>query len=174
MIKLFLLIQLCIYPIHLFSQRTREKQPFSLEHFTLFFPSTPLGDIEKIHQKGEESKSINEGIILKHYIVENVNIWIQIKDEYVIDFYARLPTHFSHDYFHQFLIKRYGKQNSYFKQNRSAIYEWKDKNGDDIIYSGQCTLTCFPHYLSIVSRQESREITNLLQFFSDRELMPRE
>ena len=140
------LLLLYIYTTHLFAESV-------VNNFDLFSPPSPIGPIEKLYGKGREAKSPNEEVIQREYVVHGSTLWIQLKEGRVIDFYANLPSFLSHDIFHQFLIRRYGAQGRYFKKNRSAIYQWDDKEGRRITYSGQCTLTCFPHYLSITPRK---------------------
>ncbi len=163
---------LCIYSVRLFTQNANEKRPFSMNSFDIFLPPSSIEAVEKIYGKGREGKSPNEGIIQRAYTVSKSNFWVQLKEGRIIDSYVTLPTHLSHDAFHKSLIDRYGKQDRYFKKNRNAVYQWNDKNGRKITYSGQCTLTCFPHYLAVTLNKKPVGIPtfkSLLQFFSEEE-----
>lgn len=68
-----------------------------------------------------------------------------------MDFYAKLPSYFLHDIFLQSLVNRYGKQNSYVKKERSAVYIWNNIEGNKHYYSGSCTITCFPVFYSVIA-----------------------
>lgn len=81
-------------------------------------------------------------------------VYVQYKDGVATDFLARLPPYFLHDVFHQSLINRYGRQDRYFRKEEHAIYQWNNieaNQGVRLTYSGACTLTCFPLYLSVAA-----------------------
>ena len=95
-------------------------------------------------------------------------VYVQINKGVISDFYARLPTYFLHDIFHQSLITKFGKQTKYYRQENDAIYTWKNVNGLKIIYSGSCTITCYPNYVSYMKVSKVRgEYIPLLQKFSN-------
>ena len=52
--------------------------------------------------------------------------------------------------FHQSLINRIGKQDKYLNTNEQSVYVWNNKNGNRHVYSGACTVTCFPLYYSVM------------------------
>ena len=76
---------------------------------------------------------------------------------------AHLPQYFSHDLFHQALINRLGKQDSYLKKNKTAVYRWKNRKGLNYIYAGACTITCFPIYYAVY-RQNPETVPIIMQF----------
>jgi hypothetical protein len=131
----------------------KEKIPnynFSLDSLKIFFPNNKLDDIEKKSGKGLLVKE-NGGFIIKKYFVSHIRykfpVFVQYENNQSLDFFARLPTYFLHDIFHQSLINRYGPQNQFLKLENSSLYVWKNINGLKLIYNGSCTITCFPQYL---------------------------
>ena len=102
----------------------------------------------------EKPQLIRNGKKFKTYkfYIEHIRykfaLLVQTKNDTVTDFHARLPQYFLHDVFHQSLINRYGIQDIYKKTEESALYTWKDKNNINIVYSGTCTITCFPIFYS--------------------------
>ena len=131
----------------------KEKIPnynFSLDSLKIFYPNNKLDDIEKKSGKGLLVKE-NGGFIIKKYFVSHIRykfpVFVQYENGLSLDFFARLPTYFLHDIFHQSLINRYGPQNQFFKLENSALYVWKNVKGLKLIYNGSCTITCFPQYL---------------------------
>ena len=68
--------------------------------------------------------------------------------------FVRPPSYLLHDFFHQDLINKYGKQNEYTHENGSGYYYWATKN-KDIYYQGSCTITCFPIFYSEVAKQSA-------------------
>ena len=162
-------IFLCLYSVGIFSQ---SEPGLPLKIFDNFFPASKLEALEKLYGKGEEGKSPNEGVVQRKYTLRGSTILIQVKNGQVIDFYARFPTPLSHDAIHRSLIDRYGKQDSYFNINGSAVYVWENENNNSITYSGQCTLTCFPHYLSVTPKEKPKSMPtfkSFIQFFMENE-----
>lgn len=90
----------------------------------------------------------------------------QAKDGKFTDFMARLPQYFSHDLFHQALINKFGKQDSYLKKDETAIYHWKNRDGLRHVYVGACTITCFPIYYAVYPEggEEKEPKPVLIQF----------
>ena len=133
---------------------------FSLDSLQIFYPGNSL---ENILQK-------QEGILhrtdLRRFHISHQRyrfpLFLQFKENRSVGFWAPLPTYFLHDVFHQSLINRYGKQDQYFKKENSAVFIWNNKKGLKIVYSAQCTLTCFPNYLLVIDPRSS----TLLEDFS--------
>jgi hypothetical protein len=144
----------------LFSQNLKETVPpgkekipnynFSLDSLKIFFPNNKLDDIEKKSGKGLLVKK-NGGFIIKKYFVSHIRykfpVFVQYENNRSLDFFARLPTYFLHDIFHQSLINRYGPQNQFLNLENSSLYVWQNINGLKLVYNGSCTITCFPQYL---------------------------
>lgn len=123
---------------------------FSLDTLKKFYPRSELKEIQKEFGKGELLS--NEGNIQNYkFYVSHVRyrfpVFVSIANGKVVDFFARLPTYFLHDIFHQSLINRYGKQNEYSKVGRNGIYIWNKIEDLKLTYLGSCTITCFPQYL---------------------------
>ena len=125
---------------------------FSVDKFQLFMPGAKLADIEKVYKVKELSFKQNQFKTYKFYI-EHIRyrfpIFVQFNGNTVTDFHARLPAYFLHDVFHQSLINRLGKQDIYKKVEEQALYLWKNKNGKKHVYSGGCSITCFPIYYAV-------------------------
>jgi len=134
---------------------------FSLDGLKPFYPGQKYADLSKTKLgKGELYTQNGKYIVYKYKITRTrykFTLFIQVnKEDEIVDFYALLPSYFLHDVFHQSLINRFGKQNTYKKNEGNAVYIWnKPKNlTSKIIYSGTCTVTCFPLFISFVSLKE--------------------
>lgn len=146
-----LLFFFLLIPSLLLAEVTPANYNFSLESLKVFKPGTPREAFEKVYGKGEVWKKENKTIILKYYVAQiryKFPVFVQIFENKVVDYYARLPTYFLHDIFHQSIINRIGKQDKYYRIENNALYKWVNKKGIDYIYSGTCTITCFPIYYS--------------------------
>lgn len=126
---------------------------FSLDNLQKFMPGGKLEQIEKEFGKGEFFYRKGKYKVLKYY-VEHIRyrfpIFVQFRDDQVIDFHASLPTYFLHDVFHRSIIKRMGKQDKFFNSSEHSVYIWNNANGNQIVYSSTCTITCFPLYYSVM------------------------
>ncbi|WP_127716551.1 hypothetical protein [Halobacteriovorax sp. HLS] len=144
---------------------------FSLQKLEPFTPNNTLASIEKTLGKGELIEDAGDIKIIRFMITHaryNFPVYIQVKKNIVLDFYARFPTYFLHDLFHQSLINKFGKQTKYHRQENDAVYIWENVQGMRIIYSGACTVTCFPNYVSYMKISEKKgDYVPLLQKFSD-------
>jgi len=133
---------------------------FSLDKLKTFMPGEKLEEIKKTYPNGElYSKN---GLTETHkYYVEHLRykfpVFVQYESGIVTDFFARLPSYFLHDVFHQSIINRYGKQSQYKKYEESAVYTWNDISGNKHIYFGSCTITCFPIYYTVISLKNSNK-----------------
>ena len=121
---------------------------FSLKQLDFFYPGNSLENIQKQHGKGVFYAPGLHRFYLSHQRYR-FPLFLQVEDNRSTGFHATLPTYFLHDVFHQELIDRYGKQDQYLKKENSAVYVWNTP-GTRIIYSAQCTITCFPNYLMVV------------------------
>ena len=125
---------------------------FSLNKFQLFMPGSLLTEIEKKY-KFKEVIFKNGPFVTYKFYIEHIRyrfaLLAQFKDGKVVDFYARLPQYFLHNIFHQSLINRLGPQDKYKKVDEHAVYIWNNKNNLKHIYSGACTITCFPIFYAV-------------------------
>lgn len=129
---------------------------FSLEAFQPFMPGSSLELIKKSNPKGELQSESGGFSIYKFYIAHiryKFPIFVQFYDGKVVDFHARLPQYFLHDIFHQSLINRYKKQDKYLNSEEQSVYIWNNIQGNKMIYSGACTITCFPIDYSVISNK---------------------
>lgn len=123
---------------------------FSTDTLKDFFPGTSLEDIEKKYGKAEKMKPKSEPQMLRFWVAQiryKFPIIVQVQEGKVLDMFARLPSYFLHDIFHQSVITRWGKQSYYKRVDEEAYYRW-DSEEYVLHYSASCTITCFPIYFS--------------------------
>ena len=152
--KYLFLIWCCWILIPLQAKVTPPNYNFSLDTLQNFWPGTLLSAIQKKYGTGTIIQKDDTTTIYKFYVEQiryKFPIFIQVYAGKVLDFYCRLPTYFLHDIFHQSIINRFRVQDSYKKIEANAIYIWKNRNGVDLIYSGTCTITCFPIYFAAIT-----------------------
>ena len=124
---------------------------FSINSLKIFFPGNDFNTVVKKYGKGEVVDSSTPIVTYKYYVAQiryKFPVYVQVFEGKILDFFARLPTYFSHVLFHQAIINRYGKQDVYRKIEENALYTWKNEKGIKFIYSGTCTITCFPIYFA--------------------------
>ncbi len=146
--KTIFLVFLASISLNCFSKVDPANYNFELKSLDVFFPGKevkPAGDSKEIDRDGD---SIQSRFEVKHlrYVFP---VLTQSKDGKFLDFMARLPQYFSHDLFHQALINKLGKQDTYLNKDGTAVYQWKNKDGLRHIYAGACTITCFPIYYAV-------------------------
>lgn len=138
---------------------------FSLEVLERFAPGKKREEIEKDYKKSTIISNNGETIV-KRYEITHIRyqfpIIVQFRNDTVLDSFARLPSYFLHDVFHQSLINRYGKQDRYQKLEEQAVYQWENAQNMQITYSGACTITCFPIFISYQVRNQD-DHTSLLE-----------
>lgn len=141
---------------------------FSLDTMTDFAPGASL---EALKTKYGKSFFMGENGNLKtiKFYVSHIRykfpVMIQVSGDKVVDFFAVLPSYFLHDVFHQSLINRIGKQDVYKKFEENALYIWNAKDGIKHVYSGTCTITCFPLYYSQISTEAPGGFKPLIEQF---------
>ena len=120
---------------------------FSFEELAIFKPGTILSDIQKKYGEGEIMDK-NVTVELRKFYVTHLRykfpVIVQFFEGKVVDSYARLPSYFLHNVFHQTLIDKLGPQKSYLNKDGTSKYQWKDTQGISYLYEGACTITCFP------------------------------
>lgn len=122
---------------------------FSLKKLDIFKPGSNKKEIEKKYKKGDKIDDTTTKYYVEH-LRYKFPIFVQYEGEKVSDYFAKLPSYFLHDVFHQSLINKIGKQNKYLKQNQNALYIWNNKDGNKYVYAATCTITCFPIYLAVM------------------------
>ena len=130
--------------------------------FASLLPFMPGGSFTKITSDKSIQSDIFENngpvkifrIILKRANY-NIDLYVQVKNDIIIDMYARLPQHFIHDIFLADLQKKYKKQDKYVQKDMSALYVWMNRENNNIIYHGSCSITCFPMFIEVVSNDKT-------------------
>lgn len=129
---------------------------FTFEKFSSIMPGKKISEIDPKY-KLTLINNTNNVLLYKFEVVHqqyHFPVFVQIKNDIIIDFMARLPSYFLHDVFHQSLINRYGKQDKFTSRNNHSFYYWENKNDMNITYNGACTITCFPIFLHMISAKE--------------------
>jgi hypothetical protein len=126
---------------------------FSIDTLNFFMPGQGQAAIEK--KFGVGTFFFRSGpYMTKRYYVAHIRyrfaIFVQYFDSKVVDFHASLPAYFLHDIFHHSLIKRIGPQNKYLNTSEQSVYVWNNVKGSRHVYSGACTITCFPLYYAVM------------------------
>jgi hypothetical protein len=122
---------------------------FSLKELQKFYPGADATALLKTKpQVITKSGATTTYKVYVSQIRYKFPVFFQVKDNKVLDFYARLPNYFLHDIFHQSLINRYGKQDKYKNKNEHSIYLWNNKNKARHLYEAACAITCYPIYYS--------------------------
>lgn len=125
---------------------------FSLDQLKVFMPGSKLDAAKQKHGEAQLVKKVGAFEIHRLYVKHvryKFPVLAQVNKGEITDFYARLPAYFLHDIFHQSIINRLGSQDVYKKVEEQAVYVWKNKDGLNHVYSGACTITCFPVYYSV-------------------------
>ncbi len=123
---------------------------FSVDSLAVFMPGADVSAAEAKHGKAEV---LGDGDVkMLRFQVAHLRyrfpVVVQAQAGKILDMHARLPSYFLHDVFHQSLIKRWGKQQTYKRVDEEAFYEWTDAD-KSMQYGASCTITCFPVYLSV-------------------------
>ena len=162
--KLTLLAFILLFQTKLVGQTDSKdkKSIFPVFNYSQLGPFTPGKLVSNIPNSIEQS---NEEIVMekalsvkKFYLSHEMYkfpVWVQYFNDKILDFYIRLPSYFLHDTFHQSLINRYGKQKKYTLRDSTAVFEW-DNNEFTRVYSGGCTITCFPIYYAVITKNRNQ------------------
>lgn len=129
---------------------------FSLDTLADFFPQKSIDDLNKKYGKAEVMNEKSGIQTLKYYVAHiryKFPVIVQAKEGKVLDFFAKLPSYFLHDVFFQSLINRLGKQDYYKRVQEEAVYRW-NKNELTHVYSAACTITCFPIFYAVHTKEE--------------------
>lgn len=140
--------------------------------FASLEPFLPGGNLEKIKSdKTIQSDIFEDNGNLKILRIKlkranyHIDVYVQTKDGKITDMFARLPQHFIHDIFLADLQKKYKKQDKYVQKDMNALYVWMNRDGNNIIYQGSCSITCFPMFVEVVSGDKS--VVPLYQKFNE-------
>lgn len=144
-----ILIILIIFSTMNFGKVDPPNYDFSLDELKIFSPFNKFEDIQKKYKSITLVEDAGGTKVYKAYHTQlryKFPVLFQVRKGVVTDFYARLPAYFLHNVFHQSLINRYKKQDHYHKDQEQAVYIWKNRNNIHHVYSGACSITCFPIY----------------------------
>lgn len=139
------------------SEVTKIDYNFTFDKFSPYMPGKTLDEINKINPKIE---LVNKAGVITLYRADishdryKFPLFFQIKNNTVVDFFAKLPSYFLHDLFHQSLINRYGKQDKFYSKNNHSYYKWENQKDVIITYEGACTITCFPVFLHFIDKND--------------------
>lgn len=132
---------------------------FSIAVLEPFFPGKSVSEVQKdktiksdIFEDGGNQKTYRFKLKKENYILD---LYTQTKDDKITDLFVRLPQHFNHDLFLTELQKRYKKQDRFVRKDLSALYVWMNRDGNNILYHGSCSITCFPMFIEIVSTEKT-------------------
>ena len=135
-------------------------------------PFLPGGTLEKAKSDKTIQSDIfedNGNLKIMRFKLKRANyhldIYVQVKDDKITDMYVRLPQHFIHDIFLADLQKKYKKQDKYVQKDMSALYVWMNRDNNNIIYHGSCSITCFPMFVEVVSTDKT--VVPLYKKFND-------
>lgn len=154
----WLLILFFIFPFLMAYAKVDPKNyDFSTDTLKDFFPGAQLSELEKKYGKAETMKTKGDPKMLRFWVTQvryKFPVVVQVQEDRVLDMFARLPSYFLHDIFHQSLINRWGKQNHYKRVDEEAYYRW-DSDEFTLHYSASCTITCFPIYFSASDKKKA-------------------
>ncbi len=125
---------------------------FSVDTLAAFFPGAEIAALEGKHGKPDVLSVDGETRLLRWHVAQpryRFPVLVQEQAGKILDMHARLPPYFLHDIFHQSLITRWGKQQTYKRVDEEAYYQWKAE-GRTLHYGASCTITCFPVWLGVV------------------------
>ncbi len=141
-----------LYPSISFGKVDPQNYNFSLDQLADFGPDKTMEEIQSKFGKGDPIFKDAKTQTLKFYMTHiryRFPVFVTFFESKSIGYFARLPSYFLHDVFHQSLINRFEKQDIYTKKDNAAVYIWKNEKGVRYTYQGQCTITCFPMYLQM-------------------------
>ncbi|WP_412469951.1 MULTISPECIES: hypothetical protein [unclassified Halobacteriovorax] len=161
----FILLSFCIFINPAKAKVEEPNYDFTFDKFKPFYPGQKLSDIKNEYKA---IRLINDKKPLATYEIQIRHqsyffpVFIHVRDEVVLDFYARLPNYFLHNTFHQSLINRYGKQDKFINNDGTSVYIWNDEAGFTITYTGACTITCFPIFIHMIKKDDVKNKDSFL------------
>lgn len=171
--RLIFFLLISVFSSRSFAEIKSPNYDFSLSSLDNFFPGkeflikndkTISSDL--FEDKGE-IKIWRVKLKKPNYVLD---LYLQVRaDNKIVDLFARLPQHFLHDLILADLQKRFKKQDKFVRKDLSALYVWMNREENNILYHGSCSITCFPMFLEIVSFD--KKVIPLYQKFN--EALPR-
>ncbi len=153
----FTLLAITFLSLDIVALVTPQNYNFSLDNLAPYYPNQKFSELIKTKKGAELIRENGETKLYRFYVAQlryKFPVFVQVQNDTILDTFAKLPTYFLHDLFHQSLIDRYGQQNYYKKKEMSALYRWDKLPDFTITYLGSCTITCFPQYLSIATKKQ--------------------
>jgi hypothetical protein len=153
---LFILLCFFILPIH--AEITPPNYDFTLKSIEDFSPGKNIEVLKKQNPKFDIFSDNGDQKILRFKLKRtnySLDVYTQVKKEIITDLFVRLPQHFLHDILLRDLQKKWNKQDRYTRHDKSAIYVWLNRENVNIIYHGSCSITCFPMFIELVSKDPS-------------------
>jgi hypothetical protein len=167
MLKLLLILP-CLFIMYqpLNAKVVAPNYKFEITTFNAFMPGENLAALEQKYP-GAEMVSEKNGITTKKIYIKHTQyqlaVLVQAREGEILDFFARLPSYFLHDVFLQSLVNQQGKQDLYKKTGEEAYYVW-EKALLKHVYSGACTITCFPIFYTVHPKDAAgKSFTPLLE-----------
>lgn len=145
-----------IFSIH--AEITPPNYDFTLKSLENFLPGKNIEEIKKQNPKFDLFADSGDQKILRFKLKRTgytLDLYTQVKKDVVTDLFVRLPQHFLHDIFLTDLQNKWKKQDRFVRHDRSAIYVWLNRDNNNIIYHGSCSITCFPMFIEIVSTDKT-------------------
>lgn len=158
MMKLKLFCLLYLISIQMTNLEAKVEAPnynFSLDMLNSFLPGKEFENIPAKFGKPNLIEDKDEVKLYRFYLTQiryKFPIFIQVSRGKILDFYATLPSYFSHDLYLQSIINRNGKNDLYLNKNTSSLYSWTKKEEMTLIYQGSCTITCFPVFFTGITK----------------------
>lgn len=131
---------------------------FTIETLEPFFPGKSVEEIKKSNPKFDIFEDNGNLKVLRFKLKRpnySLDIYTQVKGDTIMDTFVRLPQHFLHDLFLANLQKRFKKQDRYVRKDLSALYVWMNRENNNILYHGSCSISCFPMFIEIVTTDKS-------------------
>jgi hypothetical protein len=131
---------------------------FTLKTIESFTPGKNIDAVKKENPKYDVFSDEGSLKILRFKLKRTnytLDVYTQVKKDTITDVFVRLPQFFLHDIFLADLQKKWKKQDRYVRHDRSAIYVWLNRDNNNIIYHGSCSITCFPMFIEIVSTDKT-------------------
>jgi hypothetical protein len=147
-----------IFSIH--AEITPPNYDFTLKSIDNFTPGKNIEEVKKENPKFDVFSDNGSQKILRFKLKRTnytLDLYTQVKKDIITDVFVRLPQFFIHDLFLADLQKKWKKQDRFVRHDRTAVYVWLNKDNTNIVYSGSCSITCFPLFLEIVSTDKSVE-----------------
>ena len=142
---------------------------FTMSTLEPFFPGASVEKAKSdkaiqsdIYEDNGNLKIVRFKLKRKNYYLE---VFIQTNGDKITDMFVRLPQYFIHDLFLKELQTKYKKQDKYVRKDLSALYVWLGRDGNNIIYHGSCSITCFPMFIEVVSTDKT--VIPLYQKFNE-------